>query len=207
MPHQAVSIRFGEIQMLRSSRSAAVVTAFVLSLTPIVAGAQNGVRHDNSPVAGKPAPIVPVSVAKAVLDTDKDMALTDSQRTQIVKIQRQLDSVNAPLLARLDSLKPTWRPAGGLSDLSQEQRDELVTRRKQEVAIVEAIEPNVAKANEHVMTLLRPEQRDRASKLEKNARKRAEEFAKKELEQMENVGSGTRRRGEIRDATGRTPLG
>jgi hypothetical protein len=193
--------------MHRSSRSAAIVTALVLVLLPTVARAQNPVRHDNSPFAGKPAPIVPVSVAKAILETDKDMALSDSQRVQITQVQRQLDSVDAPLLARLDSVKPTWRPAGGLSDLSQEQRDELVARRKQQIAIVEEISPNVAKANERVMTLLRPEQRDRANKLEKNARKRAEEFAKKELEQMENVGTGMRRRGEIRDATGRTPLG
>jgi hypothetical protein len=192
--------------MPRSSRSAAVVTAFVLSLSPIVAGAQNGLRHDNSPFAGKPAPIVPVSVAKAVLETDKDMALTDSQRTQIVQIQRQLDSTNAPLIARLDSLKPAWRPAGGLNDLSQEQRDELVSRRKAQVEVVEQIAPNVATANQRVMAVLRPEQRDRASKLEKDARKRAEEFAKHEMEQMENVG-GVRRRGEIRDDTGRTPLG
>jgi hypothetical protein len=194
--------------MPRSSRSAAVVTAFVLSLTPIMAGAQNGLRHDNSPFAGKPAPIVPVSVAKAVLDTDKDMALTDSQRTQIVQIQRQLDSTNAPLLARLDSLKPTWRPAGGLNDLSQEQRDELVAKRKAQVEVVEKIAPNVATANQRVMAVLRPEQRDRANKLEKDARKRAEEFAKREMEQMENMNmGGTRRRGEIRDDTGRTPLG
>jgi hypothetical protein len=193
--------------MHRSSRSAAIVTALVLVLLPTVARAQNPVRHDNSPFAGKPAPIVPVSVAKAILETDKDMALTDSQRVEITRIQRQLDSVDAPLLARLDSVKPTWRPAGGLSDLSQEQRDELVTRRKQQIAIVEEIAPNVAKANERVMALLKPEQRDRASKLEKNARKRAEEFAKHEMEQMENVGAGMRRRGEIRDATGRAPLG
>lgn len=193
--------------MHRSRRSAAVVTSLVLVLLPAMAQAQNGVHHDNSPFGGKPAPIVPVSVAKAVLEADnKDMALSDSQRVQITHIQRQLDSADAPLLARLDSVKPTWRPAGGLSDLSQEQRDELVAKRKQQVEIVEAITPSVAKANERVMALLRPEQRDRANKLEKNARKRAEEFAKREMEQMENVG-GMRRRGDIQDATGRAPLG
>jgi hypothetical protein len=133
------------------------------------------------------------------------MALTDSQRIQLTLIQRRLDSANAPLLARLDSLKPTWRPAGGLNDLSQEQRDELVTKRKAQIAVVEQLTPNFTKAREHVIALLRPEQRDRAEKLEKNARKRAEEVAKREMEQMENVGS-IRRRGDIQDATGRTPL-
>ena len=192
--------------MPHSSRSAIVAAALVMVLLPSVALAQNGIRRDNSPFGGKAAPIVPVSIAKVVLDTDKDMALTDSQRVQITLIQRQLDSVNAPLLARLDSVKPTWRPAGGLNDLSQEQRDELVARRKVQVALVDQMTPNFTKARERVIALLRPEQKERAAKLEKNARKRAEEFAKREMQQMENVGMQRGRRGEIRDATGRTPL-
>jgi hypothetical protein len=192
--------------MHRSSRSVAIVTALVLVLLPTATRAQNAVRHDNSPFAGKAAPIVPVSVAKAVLEGDKDMALSDSQRVQLTLIQRQLDSATTPLIARLDSLKPTWRPAGGLNDLSQEQRDELVAKRQAQVALIEQMTPSFVKARERVMALLRPEQQDRANKLEKNARKRAEEFARREFEQMENVGRD-RRRGDIRDATGRTPLG
>jgi hypothetical protein len=56
------------------------------------------------------------------------------------------------------------------------------------------------------MTMLNPEQRERAEKLEKNARKRAEEMAKKELEGQRPREDYGRRRGEIRDATGRAPL-
>ncbi|MDB4882904.1 MAG: hypothetical protein JWL95_1670 [Gemmatimonadetes bacterium] len=193
--------------MHRTSRSA-VVAALVMVLLPTMAQAQGGVHHDNSPFAGKPAPIAPVSMAKVVLESDKDMALSDSQRVQLALIQKQLDSVNAPLLALLDSLKPSWRPAGGLNDLSQEQRDELVTRRNAQIALVQEITPNFVKARERVMAVLRPEQQDRANKLEKNARKRAEEVAKRELQQLENVGMQQRgRRGDIRDGTGRTPLG
>ncbi|MEO6529057.1 MAG: hypothetical protein ABIP93_20730 [Gemmatimonadaceae bacterium] len=193
--------------MHRSSRKVAVVSALAMILLPSAARAQ-GVRRDNSPFGGKPAPIVPVSLARAVIEApDKDMALTDSQRVQLTLIQRHLDSVNAPMLARLDSLKPTWRPAGGLSDLSQEQRDELVAKRRAQIAIVDSLTPNFVKSRERVMALLRPEQQDRANKVEKNARKRAEEVAKRELEQMDNVGMQRGRRGEIRDGTGRAPLG
>jgi hypothetical protein len=65
----------------------------------------------------------------------------------------------------------------------------------------------VLKANDEVRALLRPEQRDRAAKLEKDARKRAEELAKKEFEvKQEMIPRGERRRGEIRDGTGRSPL-
>ena len=63
------------------------------------------------------------------------------------------------------------------------------------------------KANDEARALLRPEQRDRAAKLEKDARKRAEELAKKEFEvKQEMIPRGERRRGEIRDGTGRSPL-
>jgi hypothetical protein len=178
-----------------------------LALLPSMARGQMAVRHGNSPFNGVPAPIVPVSLAKVVLDNEKDFALTDSQRVQLKLVQRQLDSANGPLVAKLDSIKPTWRPAGGLNDLSSEQREQLVAYRKAHVALIERIAPNVAASREHAMALLNKDQQERAVKLEKNARKRAEELAKRDLEELENPNAGMRRRGEIRDATGRTPLG
>jgi FixJ family two-component response regulator len=81
-----------------------------------------------------------------------------------------------------------------------------VAYRHAQEAIVDSVAPNVVKANEEARALLRPEQRDRAAKLEKDARKRAEELAKKEFEVRQEVLPGERRRGEIRDGTGRAPL-
>ncbi len=193
--------------MLRSSRHVATFAMVTLALLPSMARGQMAVRHGNSPFNGVPAPIVPVSLAKVVLDNEKDFALTDSQRVQLKLVQRQLDSANGPLVAKLDSIKPTWRPAGGLNDLSSEQREQLVAYRKAHVALIERIAPNVAASREHAMALLNKDQQERAVKLEKNARKRAEELAKRDLEELENPNAGMRRRGEIRDATGRTPLG
>jgi hypothetical protein len=194
-------------QMRRQFRSVSTIAAFAFVALPSVARAQY-IQHSNDPFGGKPAPIVPVSVAKAVLDRDdKDIALDDSQRAQIKRIQARLDSTNAPFLQKLEAARPTWRPAGGLGDLSQEQRDQIVAYRHAQEAIVDSVGPNVLKANEEVRALLRPEQRDRAAKLEKDARKRAEELAKKEFEvKQEMVPRGERRRGEIRDGTGSAPL-
>ena len=193
--------------MRRQFRSVATIASFVLVALPSVAGAQF-VHHDNDPFGGKPAPIVPVSVAKAILDrNDKDMELADSQRTQLQHIQAKLDSTNAPLLKRLEAARPTWRPAGGLGDLSQEQRDQLVAFRHVQEAIVDSLTPNVQKANDAARAVLNPEQQERAAKLEKDARKRAEELAKKEFEvRQEMVPRGQGRRGEIRDGTGVAPL-
>jgi hypothetical protein len=192
--------------MPHPSRSLLTAATLALVLLPSMARAQGGANRDNTPFAGKAASIIPVSLAKVVIDNEKDMVLTETQRVQIVLIQRQLDSANAPLLASLDSVKPTWRPAGGLSDLSEEQRRQLVEHRATHEATMAKIAPNAAKARERVMALLDKQQQERAAKLEKNARKRAEELAKRELKELENP-SGMRRRGYIRDATGRTPLG
>jgi len=194
--------------MPRSIRSVATVAALALVLSPSLAMGQMPVHRDNNPFAGKPAPIVPVNVARTVIEHEKDMALSDSQRTQIVVIQRRLDSTTAPMLKKLDSLRPSWRPAGGLNDLSQEQRDQLVTLRAAQVAVIDSLSPTFSKARDQVMSVLRPEQRERAAKYEKDARKRAQDQAKRELETRETMERGSgRRRGEIRDATGRAPLG
>jgi hypothetical protein len=190
---------------MRRSNWSVTVATLALVLLPSLAMGQ-GLRRDNNPFAGKPAPVAPVNVARTVIEHEQDLALTDSQRTEIVLIQHQLDSAAAPLLKKIDSLKPTWRPAGGINDLSPEQREQLVSLRKAQFEVIDSLTPAFAKARDRVMTVLTPEQRDRAAKLEKNARKRAEETARKELEsprQMEEYG---RRRGQIRDATGRAPL-
>ena len=80
--------------------------------------------------------------------------------------------------------------------------------RAAQAKVIDSLTPAYTSAREQVMAVLRPEQRDRATKLEKDARKRAEETAKRELEgpQQQMEGQG-RRRGEIRDGTGRAPLG
>ncbi|MBW8770570.1 MAG: hypothetical protein JF589_12490 [Gemmatimonadetes bacterium] len=191
--------------MRRQFLSVATIASFAFVALPSVARAQY-VHHDNDPFGGKPAPVTPPSVAKVALD-DKEIALDDAQRAQLKRIQAHLDSANAPFLQKLEAARPTWRPAGGLGDLSQEQRDQLVAYRHAQEAIVDSVAPNVVKANEQARAVLRPEQIERAAKLEKDARKRAEELAKKEFEvKQEMVPRGERRRGEIRDGTGRSPL-
>jgi hypothetical protein len=191
--------------MPRTSRST-TLAAIALALLPSVAMAQ-GVRHTSNPFEGKRVPVRPVSVAKEILAHDKDMALTDSQRTQLVVIQRQLDSANKPFLQRLDSIRPTWRPAGGLADLSPEQRAQLIAYRDAEIALVDSLVPNATRANEHVRAILNEEQRERAAKLEKDARKRAEQVAKREFETRPQLGEREGRRGDIRNDTGGPPLG
>ena len=194
--------------MSRSIRTVVVAASFVLVLSPSLATGQYMTpQRENNPFAGKPAPIAPVSVAKAILEREKGMKLTETQRGELAAVQRRLDSVAAPLLRRLDSLRPTWRPAGGANDLSPEQRERITANWNARSALVDSLTPVYAKAREQVMTVLDEEQRERAAKLEKDARKRAEQAAKKELQSgPQQYERPDRRRGRIQDATGRAPL-
>jgi len=192
--------------MHRSTRTVVTLAALVMATLPGVARAQ-GVHHSNDPFGGKVARPVPVSLARVVMENEKELALTDSQRVQVGLIRRSLDSSTAPLIAKLDSIRPTWRPAGGIEDLSPEQRTELVTYRNAHEAIIDSLVPRFEAARLRVLSVLNPEQTDRATKLEKNERKRVDELARHEFERQQmDAMRGQRRRGEIRDATGRAPL-
>ena len=193
--------------MSRSLRTVVVAASLVLMLSPSLASGQYMTpQRENNPFAGKPAPMAPVSIAKAILEREKGMKLTDSQRAELAAVQRRLDSVAAPLLRRLDSLRPTWRPAGGANDLSPEQRESISANWNARLALVDSLTPVYAKSREQVMTVLNEEQRERAVKLEKDARKRAEETAKRELQSGPQRFERPDRRGRIQDATGRAPL-
>ena len=195
--------------MFPSLRRLAVASAVVLTMTPSLARGQMMVpQRENNPFAGKPAPMAPVSVAKAILEHEKGMKLTDGQRVELAAIQRRLDSAAAPLLRQLDSLRPSWRPAGGANDLSPEQRDRIATNWNARSAVVDSLVPRYTRARDQVMALLNAGQRERAAKLEKEARKRAEEAAKRELQSgPQRLERPERQRGRIRDATGRAALG
>lgn len=142
-----------------------------------------------------PLPIPPVSVAKVVLDKEKDFALTDSQRVQLNLVQRRLDSANAPFLARLDSLRPTSRPANGFDDLSQEQREDLDARRAAMTVVIAKMEGNFATARLRTLALLAPKQHGKVAKLEKEAKKKAEQRARKEFEELDRFERPSRQGG------------
>src|ERR1700716_3994103 len=124
-----------------------VVVAVAAIVAPVSASAQYGGRGGGGGQGGRggggerggasdradtalamPSRPVP-GVAALVLDHAADLAITNDQRTELESIRHGQDSANRPWLQRLDSLRPTGRPANGPNDLSQEQRDEIAARR------------------------------------------------------------------------------
>jgi hypothetical protein len=139
---------------------------------------------------GGPPPIPP-SVAALVIEHADEFKLVDEQRVVLESVRRAQDSANAPWMAKLDSLRPTRQPAGGPGDLSQEQRDELEARKIAIANVIEGMRETNAQARKKVMDTLNPDQQKRAAGLEEDARKKAEDEAKRR--ERDAQGSGRRR--------------
>jgi hypothetical protein len=165
-----------------------VVTLAVMTLLGITSqataqmgGSRSSQRNNNSPedigIVG--APPVARSVAALAVEHAAELSLTDSQTIALEQIRRTQDSVNAPRLKTLDSLRPTRRPAGGVNDLSPEQRQEIEERRAAITPVLEAVRETNAQARVKVMAVLNQEQQKRAAKLEDEARKNADEEFKR----------------------------
>jgi hypothetical protein len=136
-------------------------------------GARPSSERPEDALALPPRPVP--GVAALVLERAADLALSDSQRVLIESIRRTQDSANRPWIQQLDSLRPSRRPANGPNDLSQEQRDEIAARRHAIAVIMDGMRENNTCAHDRTMTVLSPEQQERAAELEKEARKKADE--------------------------------
>jgi len=175
-----------------------VVTALLAISTRTQAqmgGSRSAQRNNNNPedigLAG--APPIAAGVAALAIEHSAELGLTDSQNIALATIRRAQDSVNAPRLKTLDSLRPTRRPANGVNDLSPEQRQEIEERRAAITPVLEAVRETNAEARIKVMALLNPEQQKRAAKFEEEARKQADEAFKRQA--RSGSGGMERRRG------------
>ncbi|MEO8621620.1 MAG: hypothetical protein ABI625_11180 [bacterium] len=180
-------------------RPAVILVLAGLFTASTLASAQGGMRgqprgefpQSLGSMMGSPPPIPP-SVATLVLDHANDFQLADSQRVVLESVRRAQDSANMPWMAKLDSLRPTRQSAGGPGDLSQEQRDELETRKIAIANVLEGMRETNAQSRKKVMDVLNPDQQKRAANLEEDARKKAEEEGKR---RERDAQGGGRRRG------------
>ena len=184
--------------MRRPARHAVPLVIAGLFAISTLASAQRSMRGETraeypqsiGAMMGAPPPI-PTSVAALVLEHADELKLADSQRELIQSVRRAQDSANMPWLAKLDSLRPTRQPAGGPGDLSQEQRDEMESRKIAIGLVLDGMKETNALSRKKVMDALDPEQQKRAAGWEEDARKRAEDEAKR----RERDAQGGRRRG------------
>ena len=170
--------------MRRPAHTAMLVATVALLGVPTLAHGQLGggrsaqrTYPENIGITGPPP--IATAIAALVLERSAELGLTDGQNLAVAAIRLTQDSVNAPRLKTLDSLRPTRRPANGPNDLSQEQRDEMEVRRVAITQVLDELHKTNSDARVNVMALLNPEQQKRAEKLEEDAQKSADDEAKR----------------------------
>ena len=105
-----------------------------------------------------------------------DLALTDSQFTEIIAMKRALDSTNAPLVRKLDSVQHLFKSGVPIfSSPSAERRDSLSNARVLVSQTVGTIRDNIGTWRDKAFAALSPTQIVKAQDIEDKAEKAAAE--------------------------------
>jgi len=119
-----------------------------------------------------------------------ELALSDSQFTRIVAFKRSLDSTNAPLMRKLDSVQHLFKSGTPIfSSPAPERRDSVASARALVGEAVDMIRENIVTWRDKAYATLSSTQLTKARELEEKAEKAAEE------ENQQSQGSGQRKRG------------
>jgi Spy/CpxP family protein refolding chaperone len=161
--------------MRRSSITCLVLAgAAVVALSTSASAQYRGLdRQRMDSVLAEPPRLAP-GVAALALDHAAELTLADSQQALLASIRRAQDSANRPWIERLEALRPSSHPANPL-DLSPEQQEEIAARRLAIAEVMDGMRETNAQARQRAMALLTPEQQEKATRLEDQARKWARE--------------------------------
>ncbi len=149
----------------------------------------NGMRGERSinfkRGAGVDIPTV-VQPINLLIEHRQELALTDSQFMHVIRIKRALDSLNAPLMRKLDSVQRLFRGGGPLfGDPSPERRDSLAQARGLVVETISDIHDNIDPARVQAFALLSYTQRSVADRIVADEEHRIEDE-----EQKKNASDG-----------------
>lgn len=137
-------------------------------------------------VPGKPARepglAIPrqVNMLNLLIEHRQDVALGDSQFVRVIALKRTLDSTNAPLVRRLDSLQRLFRGGAPMfSEPSPARADSLAEARATVREAAAAIHENNAAARDAAYALLDVQQLTRARAIESKAEAAIEDDTRK----------------------------
>lgn len=159
---------------------------------PAVAAAQrgipglpgmNGMRGERTinfkrdPGVEIPEIVQPINV---MIEHRQELALTDSQFMKVIRIKRAVDSLNSPLMRKLDSVQRLFRGGGPLfGDPSPARRDSLAQARGVITEAVGQIRDNLDPARERAFALLTSTQRTNAERILADEERRIQDAEKK----------------------------
>lgn len=185
----------------RSRIAGAALCALVL---PAVAHAQGigGFGRGRGPgrLTREPGIAIPkvVNAVNLLIEHRQEVALSDSQFTRVIAIKRALDSTNAPLFRKLDSVQRLFKAGPIFSDPSAERRDSIAEARDLVQETIGAITEHDGTARDEAYALLSVQQLATAQDLEAKAEQALEDEARR---------GGKGRGSGSGGAFGRPPLG
>ncbi len=115
-----------------------------------------------------PKVINPVNL---LIENRAALELTETQFTRIIAIKRSLDSANAPLMRRVDSVSRLFKKGPIFADPSVARRDSLAAAHAVVRESIAGVEVNNAEAKDKSHALLTSAQIIKAEQIEEKARK------------------------------------
>jgi hypothetical protein len=112
-----------------------------------------------------------VNPVNLLVENRAALELTDSQFARIIAIKRTLDSTNAPLMRRVDSVQRIFKKGPIFSDPSVARRDSLAAAHAVVRESIAGVEDNIADGREKAFAVLSPAQVTKAEQIEDRARK------------------------------------
>jgi len=120
-----------------------------------------------------------VNAVNLLIEHRPELALSDTQFMRVIAIKRTLDSTNAPLLRRLDSVQRLFKNGPLFSQGSTQRRDSLTEARYLVRDVTAAVRENNATGRDQAYALLSAKQLDTAHSLEAAAEQRIADEALK----------------------------
>jgi hypothetical protein len=178
------------MKIFRLSRGGVLAGLALLGALPIAANAQGGMGRGGSGRGGfgrgagiqrAPGVEIPqvVNAVNLLVEHRQDLTLTDTQFTRVIAIKRALDSTNAPLMRKLDSVQRLFKNGPLFSNGSPERRDSLTEANSLVRETVAAVRENDATGRDQAYALLSSRQLDSAHGLEAKAEQQIQDAADK----------------------------
>ena len=157
-------------------RGAVLRMAITAVILPAALGAQTrvgGMGPDGQ--KGKPGRLsrdMGITIPKIVnpinllIEHRLEVALNDTQFTKIVAIKRVLDSTNAPMSRKLDSIARLYKPRPIFSNITRERRDSIAEAHPLVLDLVAGIRENISSAKDSAYSVLSARQLTTAQGLE-----------------------------------------
>jgi hypothetical protein len=118
----------------------------------------------------------PVNAVNLLIEHRQDLVLTDSQFVHIIGVKRALDSANAPLMRRIDSVQHELKGGNPLfGDPSRARRDSLAAGRSVVQETLAGVRENNTEWRDKAYKLLSSDQLTKAQDFEAKAEKELED--------------------------------